>query len=403
MSSFLSIIIALGIFFVHLSSAAAIQGRNRLGDHQSRHHHSYSHSLTSSTVATPAPVIATFSKSLTVTGIPTALPSSISNSTGDDGDDDDESTSALAGGEAISTSTSSFYTKVASNSAASLPLSSIENPIASGSASTPVSSPSFATSASVAQITATPSPSSTGSGTFWSPGAGASWQIQLTNPVTDTSLAADIFDIDLFDNDATTIGNLHSSSKKVICYFSAGTYEDWRPDATSFTASDKGSAMDDWPGEWWLNTNSANVRTIMTARIDLAKTKGCDGVDPDNVDAYDNANGVGLTEDNAVDYLTFLADAAHSRGLSIGLKNAGGLVDKTLPMMEWQVNEQCVEFDECNLFQPFIDANKPVFHIEYPDDAPNVATDIKTKDCGVAGFSSVMKNLALDAWVDPCQ
>jgi len=160
--------------------------------------------------------------------------------------------------------------------------------------------------------------------------------------------------------------------------------------------------VDGWAGEWWLNTNSANVRTIMTARVELAKTKGCDGVDPDNVDGYSNANGVGLTEDNAVDYLTFLADTTHSRGLSIGLKNAGGLVGKTLPIMEWQVNEQCVQFEECNLFQPFIDAGKPVFHIEYPDDAPNVATDVKSKDCGVTGFSSVLKQLALNAWVDSC-
>jgi len=248
------------------------------------------------------------------------------------------------------------------------------------------------------------SASPTSSGSYWKPAAGTQWQIQLTGEVTDVSYAAEVYDIDLFDNDATTIANLQSNNKKVICYFSAGSYEDWRSDASSFQASDKGLAMDGWEGEWWLNTNSANVRTIMTARIDQALAKGCDGVDPDNVDAYDNANGVGLTEDDAVDYLTFLADAAHSRGMSIGLKNAGGLVETTLPIMEWQVNEQCAEFGECDLFQPFITAGKPVFHIEYPDGAPDsIAADVKSKDCGVAGFSSLLKNLALDAWVDPCE
>jgi hypothetical protein len=143
----------------------------------------------------------------------------------------------------------------------------------------------------------------------------------------------------------------------------------------------------------------------MTARIELAKSKGCDGVDPDNVDGYDNDSGLSLTQSDAIDYLTFLAAQAHSRGLSIGLKNAGGLVDATLPIMEWQVNEQCLEYDECVQFQPFIDAGKPVFHIEYPSDAPAVsATAMEAKCDGAAtsGFSTILKKLGLDAWAYTC-
>jgi hypothetical protein len=272
------------------------------------------------------------------------------------------------------------------------------------------SSSTLATSVRTAvQISATASKSTSASasasstaGSYWKPAAGATWQIQLAGGVSDPTYAADVFDIDLFDNDVATINTLHSNGKKVICYFSAGSFEDWRPDAGSFQAADKGAALDGWAGEWWLNTNSANVRNIMTTRIELAKTKGCDGVDPDNVDGYSNTNGIGLTEDNAVDYMTFLANAAHSRGLSIGLKNAAGLVEKLLPSVEFHVNEQCVQYGECDKFQPFIDAGKPVFHIEYPDDAPNVAADVKAKDCGVTGFSSVMKKITLDSWVDSC-
>jgi hypothetical protein len=161
--------------------------------------------------------------------------------------------------------------------------------------------------------------------------------------------------------------------------------------------------VDGWPGEQWLDTNSANVRNIMTARVELAAAKGCDGVDPDNVDGYSNSNGLGLTQGDAVDYLTFLADAAHSRGLSIGLKNAGDIVGDILPSMEWQVNEQCVEYSECDLFAPFVEAGKPVFHIEYPSDAPDVSTQVKETSCGApTGFSSVLKMMDLDAWIDSC-
>lgn len=141
----------------------------------------------------------------------------------------------------------------------------------------------------------------------------------------------------------------------------------------------------------------------MTARLDLAVTKGCDGVDPDNVDAYNNENGLGLTSADAVDYLRFLADAAHARGLAIGLKNAGDIVGSVLSFTEFQVNEQCIEYEECDLFAPFISAGKPVFHIEYPSSAPSLTGNAKTDSCrSPNGFSTVLKTLALDAWVETC-
>jgi len=77
--------------------------------------------------------------------------------------------------------------------------------------------------------------------------------------------------------------------------------------------------MEDWEGEWWLNTKSANVRAIMKTRIALAKSKGCDAIDPDNVDAYNNVNGLGLTKNDAIDYLKFLATEAHAAGMAIGV------------------------------------------------------------------------------------
>lgn len=64
----------------------------------------------------------------------------------------------------------------------------------------------------------------------------------------------------------------------------------------------------------------------MTARTELAASKGYDGVDPDNVDGYDNDTGLSLAQADAIDYLNFLANAAHSRALFIGLNNAGEIV-----------------------------------------------------------------------------
>jgi len=136
-----------------------------------------------------------------------------------------------------------------------------------------------------------PSPAP-GNVTYWQPGVNSTWQIVLQDPIaisssnTTTDPDVDIWDIDLFSNSHGTIDQLHSLGKKVICYFSAGSYEPYRPDSSSFQSADLGKALDGWPDEKWININSPNVRKIMTARIELAKSKGCDAVDPDNVDGY---------------------------------------------------------------------------------------------------------------------
>jgi len=68
--------------------------------------------------------------------------------------------------------------------------------------------------------------------------------------------------------------------------------------------------------EWWLDIKTPscveNIREIMSARIKTAKDKGCDAVDPDNMDGYANvvlhSDGEkviphGLTEDDQFNYL----------------------------------------------------------------------------------------------------
>ena len=129
--------------------------------------------------------------------------------------------------------------------------------------------------------------------------AGQSWDIILNKENVDlNNLAAtetaesSVIDIDLFDNDDTTISALKEQGKQVICYFSAGSREDWRDDSSRFTASDYGQGLDGWKGENWVNVKSTNVRNIMKDRIALAAKKGCAAVDPDNVDGFVSSHTV---------------------------------------------------------------------------------------------------------------
>ena len=248
----------------------------------------------------------------------------------------------------------------------------------------------------------------------WQPAVGTSWNYPIGSDSTSTNTyGISVWDIDLFGATKSQVTGLQANGAKVICYFSAGSSENWRPDFKNFTDADQGADLDGWAGERWLNTNSQNVRNIMAARIQMAKDKGCNGVDPDNMDAYNNGGGgLKLTQTDAVSYARFLAANASALGLSVGLKNAGEIIPQVIDVMQWSVNEQCIQYTECDTYAPFIQAGKPVFNVEYPkgddtsNDQPIAASKLKSicdqttnKD---AGFSTIVKNIDLDGWIEFC-
>ncbi|XP_052090295.1 uncharacterized protein LOC127726959 [Mytilus californianus] len=105
----------------------------------------------------------------------------------------------------------------------------------------------------------------------------------------------------------------------------------------------------------------------MRDRIAHAKSRHCDGVDPDNVDGWaQNQAGLHLTSDNQLDYNRYLAREAHGYGLAIGLKNDVSQLDDLVGDFDFAINESCMDYDhECDRYKPFFDARKPVFHIQY--------------------------------------
>ena len=135
---------------------------------------------------------------------------------------------------------------------------------------------------------------------------------------------------------------MKSAGLKNICYFSAGSYEEWRPDKDRFDPVDIGKPLEGWPGETWLDVSSAKVRRIMADRLALAQAKGCDVVGRDNFDGF-QTNGLGLMEANAIDFVKFLADETHVRGMALGLKNALSIITHDVRDVDFAVNEQCVE------------------------------------------------------------
>jgi len=219
-------------------------------------------------------------------------------------------------------------------------------------------------------------------GSWYMPSVDTTWQWQLMGTV-NTSYGVDLYDVDLFDSTATLIEELQTDGKFVICYFSAGSSEEWRDDFELFEESDMGKKLDGWDGENWLDVRSQNVFDIMLTRLDLAVTKGCDGVEPDNMDAYDNRSGFDLTYDDQLTYNRHIANQAHMRGLAVGLKNDMAQADDLVDYYDFMVNEECHEYEECETTTPFVDKGKPVFNAEYPGSLSD-AQDVQASICAAA-------------------
>jgi len=154
----------------------------------------------------------------------------------------------------------------------------------------------------------------------------------------------------------------------------------------------------DWEGERWLDIRRIDLLgPIMEARMDSCKAKGFDGIEPDNVDGFLNDTGFPLTYDDQLGYNIWLAETAHKRGLSVGLKNDMDQIPDLLAYFDWALNEECFQHRECDTLLPFIEAGKAVFNVEYVLEAGEF--------CGEAralGINSMRKNLDLDAWREQC-
>ncbi len=248
------------------------------------------------------------------------------------------------------------------------------------------------------------SPGADSGGDWYRPGLMTTWQWQLQG-VVNTSYDVEIYDLDLFDTSTQVIANLHASGKRVVCYFSAGSYENWRADAALFSASDLGNDLDGWAGERWLDIRSSNVLDIMMARLDTAASKGCDGVEPDNMDGYQNNSGFALTANDQLIYNRLIAEAAHDRRLSVALKNDLDQIPDLVDYFDFAVNEECFAYSECDTLAPFTDAGKPVLHAEYSNTykTNTAARNAMCAQSQAMQFSSLVLPLDLDdSYRDSC-
>ena len=244
----------------------------------------------------------------------------------------------------------------------------------------------------------------------WHPALNTSWNWVLSTVPAAPYRPVAMYDVDGFDNSAANVASLHAAGIKAVCYLSAGTYENWRPDAGQFPAAVLGKA-NGWPGEKWLDVREIQhagsaLRSIMDARLDMCRQKGFDMVELDNVDGYSNKTGFPLTAADQLYFNATLANDAHSRGLPVLQKNDLEQIPQLLAYFDGALNEQCNQYKECTTAQngsfglnQYVAAGKPVFNAEY-----KLATSSFCPADNAANFNGARFSIDLDdSRFQPCR
>jgi hypothetical protein len=238
--------------------------------------------------------------------------------------------------------------------------------------------------------------------TLWKPTVGMTWDWQLSTPV-DYTYNVQVYDIDLFETEPSIIEKLHQDGKKVVCYVNLGAWEDWRPDKDMYPKEVIGAVWPQFPHENWLDIRRWDLLAgPIRGRLDMAVMKGCDAVEPDNMDGYNgnahNESGFPLTFEDQLKFNRQIVAEAHARKLAVGLKNDVLQAAALATDFDFHVSEQCFEYDECKYLMDFIRLGKPIFEAEYNWPLPMFCAQAKSLH-----ISAIRKSpKGVDAWRENC-
>lgn len=235
-----------------------------------------------------------------------------------------------------------------------------------------------------------------------SPGTSFDWR--LTDVTTQDSFDSEVIDLDAFSTSRETVAHFQAQGKTVIAYVSIGSVENFRSDASEFPSEVIGNVYEGFEDENWLDIrNITALSPILKARFDMIRDKGFNGIEPDNMNGYQNNTGFDLTEADAITFSRWLINEAHSRGLSIGQKNAEELISELADEFDWMLTEDAFADDWYQQVTPYINLGKAVFVTEYTDRMTEA--EFNANVCPTSQnlqFTAILKERDLTAFTRSC-
>lgn len=149
----------------------------------------------------------------------------------------------------------------------------------------------------------------------------------------------------------------------VVCYMSVGTYEPFRKSSKAVPTAALGNKVNGWNERWIIPSKWKMVAPFVQDRLDHFKALGCDAVESDNTDCYTYPNCPDKnSKPHIIRYIHWLSHEIRSRGMLFGLKNTLELIRAVDKSVDFYINEECVQYNECNLYPK---NSKKRFHVEY--------------------------------------
>ncbi len=285
-------------------------------------------------------------------------------------------------------------------------------------------------------------------GAVWKPAQQTRWQWVLSGKADTSELSRfDMYDIDLTDaipsnmtqqvtwangytttvtwpkgSNAGIIASLKASGKKVVCYMDTGAFEDYEPDASLFPGKwgtnnnirtvgyngppeyqnidvlggdSEDSSGGTFNGEYWLDIREASWKyfaPIMWARLDLAKSIGCDGVEGDQNNSYGNDTTFGVNEQISLRWYREFFYQTHQRGMAAIAKNGVEIAEEMLVdpsnvsyckngscQADGFLNEECKQYNECEVYNIALSKGLWVGQVEYKGVATAICPDANVK------------------------
>ncbi len=104
------------------------------------------------------------------------------------------------------------------------------------------------------------------------------------------------------------------------------------------------------------------LERILSARTALCQQKGFDGIEPDNLDGFQNETGFPISAEDQIAFNRWLAGLAHSYNLSIGLKNDPDQIELLESDFDFLIMEECFQYAWCDNAAPFCNPQTGLCH-----------------------------------------
>lgn len=234
----------------------------------------------------------------------------------------------------------------------------------------------------------------------WLPAPDAKFDLQFTTPM-QLQRQVDFMVLDLADALPNEVDAIRGNGAAAVCYFNGGSISTEDDDFDVVPPLVIGRTLETDPQSRWLDLRDINQLTdFISGRLDRCRDKGFDAALVGNLENYLFRSGFPIGERQQLAFNQYIADAAHQRGLTIGLWNSRSQIAALAGSYDFVLVSGCFEDGWCNETQPFIDMGKPAFLVEF---AESPRSDVEFCAANQTfGTMGIIKRQVLDGWLRLC-